>query len=30
MNGKDKVVKFRLLYCDFPNPLKDDDEGKGK
>lgn len=24
MNGKDKVVKFRLLYCGFLNPLKDE------
>lgn len=27
MNGKDKVVKFRVLYCGFPNPLKDEEEG---
>ena len=23
MNGKDKVVEFRVLCCGFPNPLKD-------
>lgn len=27
MNGKDKVVKFRVLYCVFQNPLKDEEEG---
>lgn len=26
MNGKDKVVEFRVLCCGFPNPLKDQEE----
>lgn len=26
MNGKDRVDEFRVLYCSFPNPLKDQEE----